>query len=88
MTEVKTVEEVNDIFIKNVENDYSYNSYLVSCLDDKKQWNEMVKEGFDVYNVELILSGVMKQELEWNLHHLWSEITSDQGKLWNCTRTI
>lgn len=70
MTEVKTIEEVKDIFIMNVEKDFSYNSYLVSCLDDKKLWNDIVKDGYDVYNVELILSGVMKQELEWNLHHL------------------
>jgi len=70
MTEVKTIEEVKDVFIMNVEKDFSYNSYLVSCLDDKKLWNDIVKDGYDVYNVELILSGVMKQELEWNLHHL------------------
>jgi len=70
MTEVKSVEEVIDHFVHNTINDASYNSYLVSCLDDKKLWQDLVKEGYDIYNVELILSGVMKQELEWNLHHL------------------
>ncbi|XP_057300521.1 PAX-interacting protein 1-like isoform X2 [Hydractinia symbiolongicarpus] len=70
MTEVKTVEDIKNIFLVNVLKDQTYNSYLVSCMDDKKLWNDVVKEGYDVYNVELILSGVMKQELEWNLHHL------------------
>eukprot|EP00795_Rhopilema_esculentum_P012733 gene12733-3459_t len=41
------------------------NSYVVTCEEDRGLWEPLHKEGHEVYNVELVLSGVMKQELEW-----------------------
>jgi len=44
------------------------NSYVVTCEEDRSLWEPLHKEGHEVYNVELVLSGVMKQELEWDSH--------------------
>ncbi|XP_012566719.2 PAX-interacting protein 1 isoform X1 [Hydra vulgaris] len=70
MSEINTLKDIHTIFVANCLQDRTHNSYLVSCMDDKEFWSELSNNGYDVYNVELILSGVMKQELEWNLHHL------------------
>jgi len=69
MYEIKTQEDIEKDFVAKHKSS-SENCYLVSCMDDKQMWAPYVKDGYDVYNVELILSGVMKQDLEWNLHHL------------------
>eukprot|EP00794_Sanderia_malayensis_P016834 gene16833-18532_t len=42
------------------------NSYVVTCEEDRSIWEPLHKDGHEVYNVELVLSGVMKQELEWD----------------------
>ena len=38
---------------------------MISCVDDKAIWRPLAEAGYTVYNQELILTGMLKQEIDW-----------------------
>lgn len=40
--------------------------FVVSCPADVSIWRPLSENGYAVYSQELILTGVLKQELEWD----------------------
>lgn len=40
--------------------------YVISCKEDISIWRPIAAQGFKIYNQELLLTGVMKQEIEWD----------------------
>ncbi|KAK7677912.1 hypothetical protein QCA50_019102 [Cerrena zonata] len=40
--------------------------HVISCPDDKAVWRPLAEAGYPVYNQELILTGMLKQEIEWD----------------------
>jgi len=43
---------------------------IVSCQADKTLWQKFVKLGFTVYSNELLLTGVLRQQLQLDQHKL------------------
>lgn len=43
----------------------SSDRYVISCPDDKTIWRPLAEAGYPVYNQELILTGMLKQEIDW-----------------------
>ncbi|KAH7905875.1 BRCT domain-containing protein [Hygrophoropsis aurantiaca] len=41
------------------------NRYVISCPDDISIWRPLVQGGFTVYSPELLLTGVLRQEIDW-----------------------
>ena len=41
-------------------------TYIISCEKDRDVWSPLAKDGYPIYNQELILAGVLKQKLEWD----------------------
>ena len=39
--------------------------FVISCVDDKAIWRPLEEAGYTVYNQELILTGMLKQEIDW-----------------------
>ncbi|KZT58377.1 hypothetical protein CALCODRAFT_482469 [Calocera cornea HHB12733] len=42
------------------------NQHLVSCKEDEKYWKGLAEEGTRVYSQELILTGALRQEMQWD----------------------
>ncbi|KII83923.1 hypothetical protein PLICRDRAFT_95612 [Plicaturopsis crispa FD-325 SS-3] len=49
------------------------NRHVISCPEDASIWRPLAEAGFVIYNPELILTGALKQEMEWkNPKHILS----------------
>lgn len=42
------------------------NRHVISCNEDISIWRPIAVEGYKIYTQELLLAGVMKQEIEWD----------------------
>ena len=40
--------------------------FVISCPADVSIWRPLSEQGYPIYSQELILTGVLKQELEWD----------------------
>ncbi|KAL0579150.1 regulator of Ty1 Transposition [Marasmius crinis-equi] len=40
--------------------------HVISCPEDANIWRPLVQKGYKVYTQELILTGVLRQEIEWD----------------------
>lgn len=40
--------------------------HVISCKEDISIWRPIAAQGFKIYSQELLLNGVMKQEMEWD----------------------
>ncbi|KAL4080140.1 hypothetical protein V8B97DRAFT_700237 [Scleroderma yunnanense] len=41
------------------------NRFVISCPEDVSIWRPLAQEGYKIYSTELILQGVLRQEVEW-----------------------
>lgn len=42
------------------------NRHVISCKEDISIWRPIAAEGYKVYTQELLLAGIMKQQIEWD----------------------
>jgi len=42
------------------------NRHVISCKEDISIWRPIAIEGFKIYSQELLLAGIMKQQIEWD----------------------
>jgi len=42
------------------------NRYVISCKEDISIWRPIAVEGYKIYSQELLLAGIMKQQMEWD----------------------
>jgi len=42
------------------------NRHVISCKEDISIWRSIAIEGFKIYSQELLLAGIMKQQIEWD----------------------
>lgn len=40
--------------------------FVISCVDDKSIWRPLAEAGFPIFNQELILTGMLKQKIDWD----------------------
>ena len=41
------------------------NRFVISCPEDRSIWRPIAENGFPIYNRELVLTGALKQELDF-----------------------
>ena len=39
---------------------------MISCKEDIAIWRPLAAQGIPIYSQELVLTGVLKQEMEWD----------------------
>jgi hypothetical protein len=44
--------------------EFDSNVLVVSCADDQAEWAPLVALGFTIYSNELVLTGILRQELD------------------------
>ena len=49
---------------------YDENTFIISCVEDKSIIAKAVKSGMEIQDKEILLSGLLKQKLDFNLHRL------------------
>ena len=42
------------------------NRHVISCKEDIAIWRPIAAQGIPIYSQELLLTGVLKQELDWD----------------------
>ena len=42
------------------------NRFVISCAEDLSIWRPLSQHGYPIYSQELILTGVLKQQIDWD----------------------